>query len=232
MRRIVLAACVAVLLVSMVAVAATAKSQSKYRTDGKGASAYWTQVDGPPAADPSTQPFGNVHVGWLDVWETSPGEGDAFVYIDDFRCPEGVLPGHGGHEVIEPEPEPEPDPDKCVHVGSRFGEGYGLAFRLDRRLSSGSLQGQLVLTHGGHGHEPGTVVGRPNADMRWTGTGTTWKSVGTWRTSGGGSSYFDRYRHTSRNATVSGTLGPMGFDPDLSGGTLSSYSSMYHERSR
>ncbi len=39
--------------------------------------------------------FGNVHVGSLQAFETSPGVADVFAYIVDFECPPRGLPGPG-----------------------------------------------------------------------------------------------------------------------------------------
>lgn len=223
MRRTAIAATLALTL-TFSATTAIAGSRVNERTDGFTANTWWTQVDGPPAAKASTQPFGNVHVGWLDAYETSRGKADAFASIDDFRCPTGVLPDHGGHGE-------KADENGCQYLGSRFGDGYGLAFTIDRKLGSARLRGALELFADGHGGD-GTVVGRPTADITWNASGPTYRSVSTYRDQFGGTSYSERYRSQNRNASMGGTLGPMGFDPDLSGGTISSYRSMYQQRSR
>lgn len=217
-RKILVATLLAATLVAGVVATASARGKP-FRTDGTNASTYWTQVDGPPAADPTTQPFGNVHVGWLDVWQTSTGKGEAFAWIEDFRCPEGVLPYHGGHGE-------EPTGPTCEWIGSRNGYGKDMAFTIDKKLTTARLTGRLTMTAGGHGGD-GTVVGNPKADITWKGTGNTYRSAGTYRSSDGASRWMDRYTYTSRQATMGGILGPMGFDPALSGGSLSSYRGMY-----
>lgn len=223
MRKTLAATSLVVLLALVGTTAAIAGSQSRYRTDGFTVSTYWTQVDGPPARNPATQPFGNVHLGWLDAYETSRGRADAWAYIDDFRCPVGVLPDDGGHGGDEP---------GCEYLGSRFGEGYGLTLAVDRKLATARLTGQLTITHGGDHGGGGGVVGRPTADITWTAKGATYRSTSTFRGEDGTSRYSDRYTSRSRNATMGGTLGPMGFDPALSGGSISSFRSMYREQSR
>ena len=78
-------------------------------------STFWTQVDSLPdgtAVPPGTAPFGNVHVGYLDIYQYEgetivkvPGERKvvqpnsgtfAFAQIQDFDCPVGTLPPTGG----------------------------------------------------------------------------------------------------------------------------------------
>lgn len=201
--------------------AAPALAGSKYmsKTTGVGAQTWWTQVDG---TEPGST-FGNVHTGWLYAYETSSGKGDAFVYIDDWDCAPGQLPSGGGHD------DPE-EPTGCSWIGSRQGEGFGLSFEVDRKLENGHLSGQLTLFGGGHGS--GGVVGRPTADISWTGTGNLQKSSSTWRFNDGTTTYVERYSSSDRSAVMSGSLGPMGFDPDLSGGSISMYRSMSKSQTR
>ncbi len=78
-------------------------------------STFWTQVDTLPdgtPVPPGTAAFGNVHVGYLDVYEytgetvikvpgqrkvVQPNSGTfAYAQIQDFDCPVGVLPPTGG----------------------------------------------------------------------------------------------------------------------------------------
>ncbi len=207
----------ALLIVALVATAAAAPaalagSQFMYKSSSKGAQTYWTQVDG---TDLGT-PFGNVHIGWLDVYETSKGKGDAFISIIDWDCLPGTLPSGGGHGE-------EPDPN-CTHVGFRYGEGYGLSFSMNNKFDTAQLVGQLTIYGGGHGE--GGVVGRPQANVTWTGVGEVFDSSSTWRYRSGGTWYSERYSSSGRNAVMSGTIGPMGFDPDLSGGWMSTFKSM------
>lgn len=215
----------AVLVAAVVATtAATAAQPERFRSDSRGVNAYWTQVDGPPAAG---QQFGNVHAGWLDAYETSRGSADVYVYVDDFSCPAGVLPQDGwGHEGEEPTGE------FCTYIGSRWGEGYGLAMTVDRKLTAATLRGTVTMSAaGGHG-EPGDVLGRPTVDITLRGQGQLARSAGTWRSNDGGSRFFDRYTTQFRTATVSGNIGPMGFDPALSGGQIQTSTSMFMWQSR
>lgn len=212
----------AALAVSMLAATVPADAASRYlsKTTGTAADAYWTQVDNTPVG---SSPFGNVHVGSLWVYETSKGRGDVFVFITDFDCEPGQLPGHGiAHEGEAP-------PDGCVHVGYRSGDGYGLEFTLGRKLASGSLRGPVTIYGGGHG---GSVVGSPMIDMTWTATSAAFSSSSTYRYSDGGTTYTERYRSTMRTASLDGRIGPMSFDPALSGGSLSQFSMMSKGRTR
>lgn len=212
----------AVLAISLLAASVPADAASRYlsKTTGTAADAYWTQVDGTPVG---SSPFGNVHVGSLWVYETTKGRGDAFIFITDFDCQPGQLPGHGiAHEG-------EPPPDGCVHVGYRSGEGYGLEFTLDRKLATAALRGRATIYGGGHG---GGVVGSPSIDMTWSATSSAVSSSSTYRYTDGGTTYTERYRSTMRTASLGGKIGPMTFDPALSGGSLSKFSMMSQGRTR
>jgi hypothetical protein len=195
--------------------AAPASAASSYisRTTGTAADAYWTQIDGTPVG---TGAFGNVHIGYLSAYETSKGKGDVFVYIDDFDCEEGETP-YGGHGVEEE--------GVCDYIGSRWGEGYDLAFTIDKKLNSASLVGSVTMTQGGGHGDGGAVVGSPAVDMTWSGYGNTIKDSYSYRYNDGDSTYMDRYKATYRQATLGGSIGPMTFAPDLSGGTMSTFSS-------
>lgn len=217
-RRLVVLLTVALSVLATAAAPALAGSKYMSKTTGVGAQTWWTQVDG---TDPGSA-FGNVHVGWLYAYETSNGLGDAFVYIDDWDCPPGQLPTDGGHG--------DPEPTGCTWIGSRQGEGYGLSFQVDRKLENAHLSGQLTLFGGGHGG--GGVVGRPTADITWTGTGALRKSSSTWRYNDGTTTYSERYSSSDRSAVMSGSLGSMGFDPDLSGGSISSFRSTTKSQTR
>lgn len=212
----------ALLLTALTPGTAEASSFYQYRESGRAAQADWTQIDG---TEPGTTPFGNVHVGYLDVRETSKGKGTVWGEIADFDCEPGELPGHGGHGFVEDEFE---EPGGCTHVGWRWIEGNDLAFNVDKKLTQATLQGQLTVYGGAHGEE-GTV-GRPMADIVWTGDGGTWSSRFSETYSDGNTTSTYRGTSTQRNATMSGTVGPMGFDPEFSSGSISEY--RVSERSR
>lgn len=204
-------------VMALAAAPALAGSMYLSKSSGRAAQAFWTQVDDVPVG---TNPLvGNVHVGELYVYETSKGVADAFVYITDWDCEPGQLPGWGhGHE----------ETPGCTHIGFRYGDGYRLPFEMDRKLNKARLAGQLTI-YGGHG---GDVVGNPGVDVTWTGIGDRVTHRSTWRYSDGTTSYTDRYRSSDRTAAMSGTIGPMGFDPDLSGGYMSIFRSMSKGRTR
>ena len=203
------------LMLSLVAMAAgavpaSAGSSSMYRESGYQASTWWTQIDGTPRGSR----FGNVHVGELWAYQVSKGTGDAFGWIDDFDCRRDAQPWGRG----------------CRYVGSRFLEGYGLDFTVNRRLESASLSGVLIAYGGGHGSEG--EVGRPVAAVTWTGIGDISRSRYSYRWSEDGATYAGSYRGTGRQAVMGGTMGPMGFDPERSGGWITSYSSRDQSRTR
>ena len=212
-----------VALVATLSLAAPALAGSSYisKSTGKSADAYWTQIDGIPVG---TGPFGNVHVGYLSVYETSKGVGDVFVYIDDFDCEEGEEPYGGGHGFEEE--------GGCDYVGSRFGEGFGLSFTVDRKLNTASLVGSVTMTSGGGHGGGGEVVGNPPINMSWSAQGNVIKDWYTYRYNDGTTTYMDRYRANYRMASLSGTIGPMSFDPALSGGTISSFSAFSKSRTK
>jgi hypothetical protein len=222
LRRIAKLIVVAATALAMTAAPALAGSMSLYKESGNAAQTFWTQVDGTPTGSA----LGNVHVGELYAYQTSPGQGDAFAWIDDFDCEPGKLPGGGGHGFDVEEEEPS----GCEYVGSRFGEGFGLTFTIDRKLTTANLSGQLTVYGGGHGD--GGVIGRPMANITWTGVGALIKQSSSWSYNDGTTTYSDRYRSTDRNAVMSGILGPMGFDPDLSGGQISKFSAMSKSRTK
>lgn len=220
-------ALVVLLLLLTVAPPADARSSSTYRASGRAASTDWIQWD--ETAIGTT--FGNTHVGYLDAEETSRGLAVVFGYIDDFDCEEGEFPGFGGHaEESEDGLEDEPEEGLCDWIGSRFIEGWDIPFTMDKKLQAARLTGQLTVYGGGHGD--GGVVGEPMADIIWTGVGDTFTSRYTSRWREGNSSGSDSYRATSREATMSGFIGPMGFHPDWSGGSLYSFNWSYRERTK
>lgn len=238
------------------------REESRYRT----LSTFWTQVDTAPdgtPVPPGTAPFGNVHVGFMDIYayqsevttkipgqprETVPtDELFAFVHIRDFDCPVGVLPPTGGghgEPIVDLADPALADPDRleqavadaaaelaveeppaggCVHIGLRNGEQDGLTIEIDRRLRTATAKGFLLMYSGGdpHSGEPGTVVGRPRVDVVWTGVGDVGRGEYTGKYRRGTQRF--QYAGTSRDreATMGGILGPMGFAPDLSGGSMS-----------
>lgn len=200
------------LMITLGVAAAPASAGSSYisRTTGRTASADWTQNDNTPVG---TGTFGNVHLGYLSVYETSKNVGDVFVYISDFDCEPGQQPW-GGHG----------DSEACLYIGDRIGEGSGLAFTMDRKLSSASLVGQITMSVSGPHGEPGEPAGSPRINMVWNTYGNLIKDWSTYRYSDGTSQYSDRYRSNFKMANLDGTIGAMTFAPGLSGGTLGTFS--------
>lgn len=209
-------------------VTADAKESSKSTYSGVAASTYWTQQDN---TEVGTTQFGNTHVGFLNAEQTSRDYVNVWGYIEDYDCEPGQEPGHGGGHGFAEEPEPGQPKNGCTHLGERYLENSGdLKLTVDKKLSTATLKGTMLVYGGFHGE--GGVVGRPLANITWTGVGTTVKSRYTSQWSDGTSRYSHTYRSTERDATMSGELGPMGFDPALSGGRISSFTSSSSFRSR
>lgn len=220
-----LAVTLSLLLLALGAAPADAKSSFMSRASGATADTFWTQVDGTPTG---ASPFGNVHVGWLYAYETTKGSADVFGGIDDFDCEEGDLPfGGGPHDPIDDEPYP---PNSCEYIGSRFIDSSGIEFSIDKKLSQARLTGTLTVYGGGHGD--GGVVGRPYADIVWTGTGGVLTEKHSYRYKDDGVTYSGTWSSIGRSATMSGVLGPMGFDPDLSGGWMGTFKSSDRQRTK
>ncbi|HVF20933.1 MAG TPA: hypothetical protein VNA14_11935 [Mycobacteriales bacterium] len=186
---------VAALAAIVSAVPANAGSSYLSRTTGRAASTDWVQV-----LDLRSRGFGNVHIGWLSAYETSNGVADVFAAIDDYDCPDGELPS-GGHG----------EESNCTYVTSRFLEGTGISFTLDRRLTSARLEGVLNASTGGH-EGPGDSLGTVGANFTWNGTGELQKSTATFRYRDNGVSYSETFRSSRRAATMTGVLGPMLFE--------------------
>ena len=219
-RRTALALTGALLLTTLTPSTADARSSWTYRSSGRVVETSWIQVDG---TEPGTGAFGNVHMGWLDARERGKGRADAYGWILDFDCEEGALPdpGHGGHAEEPPFDDEEPGDDGCVHVGERHIEGYDLALAMDKKFTSATLRGQLTVYGGAHGDEG--VVGRPMANVTWTGVGASVTSRFSESYNSGGYTYTYRGTSTNRSAVMGGNIGPMGFDPDLSDGSMGEY---------
>jgi hypothetical protein len=216
----------ALLLTAMLPGTAEARTSFQYRDSGRAAETSWTQVDD---VAPGTAPFGNVHVGYLDVRETRKGSGDAWGEIADFDCEPGQLPGHGGHHGGFDDAWEEPA-DACTHVGFRWIEGSDLAFDVDKKLTNATLRGRLTVYGGAHGEEG--PIGTPMADITWTGDGATWSSRFSETYTDGFWTYTYRGTSTTRSASMGGQLGPMGFDPELSDGSIREYRVSERGRSR
>lgn len=210
---------IALALAAVDASPADAKSSSQYRETGRAASTYWEQYDGTDTGGP----LGNVHIGYLSAYETTAGVASAWGWIEDWDCEPGEKPWGGGHSFDDEEPV-----GGCDWIGERWLEGDGLRFSMDKKMTTATLKGELIV-YGGHGEDE---VGRPPVDIVWTGLGGTYTSRYTTRYRDGNTTWTDTYRSTEREATMGGTLGPMGFDPDLSGGYLSTYKTSSKSRTK
>lgn len=146
--------------------------------------------------------YGNVHVGFLQAFETAPGAADVFAYIDDYDCPEGVYP------------DPFGGPGACTYAGARQLQGTGIAFTVGQKASTATLKGSLTASTPGDPHtgEGGTTIGLAPADFTWTADGDVARSRSTYRyDDGNGTTISETYSTTSRQASMSGQLGPMLF---------------------
>ena len=220
-RRAAVSGCAVIMAVGTVAAAppASAGSMSFSKSSGRMASAEWLEMGKLPGAR------GNAHFGNMQVIELSRGRADVYGVVVDLQCPVGVTPtppgGHGG---------PEEPANPCEVVDFRFIETGTAKFTMDRRLSKATLTGNLAVT----GHD-GAVAGRPAVNMVLTGVGATASSLETARFSDGTSSYSYRYSFTGRQATVSGSIGPMVFDDEAgeySSAQMGSFRSLSRETRR
>lgn len=198
-RRLVTAAIAAPVSVALLAApAAAGKSSFMSRTTGRTANVDWDQRDGTPTGGQ----FGNVHIGFLEAYETSTGRAQVWGYISDFDCDPGEEP-FGGHEE-------EPGEGVCDYVGDRFIDTPDIGFTIDSKLTTARLFGNLTIYGGGHGEEG--VVGRPPIDAVFTGVGDVSTERSTYRYTEGGTTYTETYRAARRSATVTGVMGPMLFE--------------------
>lgn len=214
-RRNVVTVITAILLVMAMAAPAAAKDMYMSKTSDRIAQAWWTQPGELPGVG------GNLHEGYLQAVETTSGKAWVWGYVVDWQCDEGEVPG-GGHGEFE---------GGCDLIGFRdiYSEAE-LDFSLDRKLSSATLTGRVTVV-GGHGGGP-EFFAQPMVNMTWTGVGALQKNASQWRWTDGTNRYQGRYTSTDRSATVSGNIGPMGFDPAASGGWMSAYKMMDRSMSR
>lgn len=178
--------------------AAPAAAADSYlsRTTGFAGTADWVQVQELP--NPA---FGNVHVGFLQAFETRTGFADVFAYIDDYRCTGGALPtGHG-------------ESTGCTYVGARQLQGSDVTFTVARKASSATLKGSLTASTPGDPHtgEGGASLGQVPADFTWTATSAAARSRSTYRYQQDGQTISETYNTTSRQTSLQGVLGPMLF---------------------
>lgn len=212
MRRLLMA------VVSTVAAAATITAASPAvaadmffaKTSGRYATVQWLEMGEMPAA--SGVP-GNAHIGQLWVEDLGNGRASAFGVVHDLQCPAGATPSlPGGGHGEEP---PVPGPDECAPVMQRFMEGVDLTFVMDRKLSSATLTGALLVGGGGHG-DPTVPTGQPPVRITWVGTGVTTTSRQTFTFTDEYGTHSSRYSSTDRPARIAAgsLIGPMIFDDE------------------
>lgn len=172
-----------------------------------------------------SRPFGNVHIGFVAAQEFSTGSAFVFGEIADLNCPvDFVPPSGGGHGVaLEEEPPVEPE-NPCEHIGFRQIQGE-VPFTANSKLTTASLGGEGVtigIFGGGDPHGGGGVLlANVPINVTFTGAGDLARSTFTDRFTDGTSSFSARFSSLTRQGELTGVLGPMGFDPELSGGSLS-----------
>lgn len=215
-RRLIVITAAALLLLAAAPSPADASYRYSYRSSDRTAYANWLQIDAP------VDGIVGWHLGDMWVYRTGKNLGDAFVWIQDAYCPEGVNPSWGGGHIASDEPpvEPPPNDDPCTY-DFRYGDGFGMEFKMANNLSSATLKGNLTI-YGGHGGDP---LGRPPVNMTWNGVGSTYQSSSTYRWRSDCCWESSSYKGKFRDAELTGNIGPMGFDPDLSGGSMSIQSS-------
>lgn len=192
------AALTAAVPLALAAAPAEAGSRWTERSSGSFADTTWLEMGELPGVT------GNAHVGYLHV------EGDKNPWVNgditDWTCPEGVLPPMfgGGHGEGPPETE-------CTLESERFLYNAGpVSLTVDRKLALATLTGPLEVAD----HDGGTS-GQPMANITWTGVGGTGTSTFYDKyTDDQGNRFTMRRTETSREGTVSGTLGAMGFTDD------------------
>lgn len=238
MRRLVVILATAVLLLST-AVPVSATDMSFYRASYYSLQFDWIQLDRDDNGDRlppmDSRPFGNVHIGFAFAQEFTSGSAFVFGQIADLNCPVDFIPSPGGgHGIAEEEPtEPE---NPCEHIGFRQIQGEGVPFTVNSKLTSARLGGPGVTVGVFGGGDPhgggGELLANVPIDVTFTGAGDLAKSTFTDRYTDGTFSYSVRYTSTSRQGELTGVLGPMGFDPDLSGGVLSFNKEISRSRTR
>ena len=237
-RALVVVATLSLLLVAL-AQPVAAGSMSFHRSDYHQFQFDWIQVDLDPNGDQwepenPNRPFGNVHVGFVVTFEIASGVMEVFGQIADLDCPVGILPPAGGHGILEEEPGPDPE-NPCTHIGFREIQG-SVPFTVGSKLTSATLGGPGItvgIFGGGDQHGGGgTLLTNAPIDVVFHGEGPLTKSTFSERWTDGTNSYSSRYASTGRAAELSGLLGPMGFDPDLSGGFISYNKESFRSRSK
>ena len=197
--KLAAAAVAAAVPLALAAAPAQAGTRWTERSSGSFAEAVWLEMGPLPGV------AGNAHVGFLRV----EGDRNPWVFgdITDWTCPEGVLPPmFGGGHGEEP-----PEGTTCVMEGQRFLYNAGpVALTVDRKLATATLTGPLTVAD----HD-GETAGQPMADITWTGVGAAATSTTYQKfTDDAGNRFTMRRTETSRQGTVSGTVGAMGFPDD------------------
>ncbi len=191
---------------------ASAGLPDRYSSKTSRQQAWVNWVEREPQSDELPLP-GDVHVGYLGVYQQAGFTG-VFGYVEDYECPDGVLPGHGGGHGYYVEHEPEPDPNGCEHLGTRFlSAEYGaVALTVNAKKGIATLVGTLTVSNGGHGE--GSVIGSAPVDARWTESGGSWTFSRTSEWSDGTYHYRSREKGSGFEAAMSGRMGAMRFDDD------------------
>ena len=239
MRRSVVIVVMALLLAAL-ASPVSASSLFFHRADYHQFSFDWIQLDRDSAGnrlEPGlpNRPFGNTHIGFVFTFETAPGMMEVFGQIADLDCPVDYVPPPGGGHPIGVAEEPEPPENPCTHIGVRGVQG-SVPFTVDRKLTTATLGGPGVTVGIYGGGDPhgggGDLLANVPINVRFVGSGELVKSTFTERWTDGTSTYSSRYSSSGRATELTGVLGPMGFDPDLSGGFISYNKEMFRSRTR
>ncbi len=239
MRRLVVLLAAALLILGTAAPVA-AKSMSLYRSTYYAVQFDWVQLDRDAAGNRlppmDSRPLGNVHIGFAYAQEFSRGQAFVFGQIADLDCPVDFVPSPGGGHGIGLEEEPPVDPENpCTHIGFRSIDGQ-VPLSIDNKLTRAVLGGPGVTVgiYGGgdpHGGGGGLLANVP-INVTFAGFGPLRKSTFTMSETDGTFTYTSRYSSNQRAAELTGVLGPMGFDPDLSGGSMSYNREVSRSRSR
>ena len=208
----------ALVLTMAATVVAPASAGSSYlsKTDGRNADANWTQDDGGPLGTTN----GNFHIGYIDAYGTSQNTADAYGFIEDFDCSPGQEPW--GDENGD---------NACTYVGFREISGSGLSFVMDRKLTSATLTGEATIYSYDDMDYPTAGVAS-SIDLTWTGTGSTSRTMSTYRYVENGTRYSDRFHSTSRQASLSGSVQNVTINPNTVWASLSTFKEQSSSRTK
>ena len=204
-RRLLAASVIAVVPCATVltAVPAQADTMSFHKSSGRVATVEWQDHESTDEGFTST--YGSLHVEDL-----GKGEANVFGFISESTC-----------SVVEE--------DEWVCESTEFDVmGDSVAFTLDSKLSSASLEGTLQAFDWWTGE-----VDTLSVDVTWTAVGDTFREAQSYRYRDGSTTVSNRMRFAGRQAQVTGTVGEVDLgESDWVWGQLGSYRVMDRFRTK